>query len=98
MKKIFWSPLAYERLEEIFEFISEDNVSAAQATVKKIIKKVETLSKNEQRGRIVPEANRNEVREIFEGEYRIIYRIEPKTIHILSIRNFKQQLLPKDIK
>ena len=96
--KILWSPLAYERLEEIFEYISEDNVSAAQKMIKRIFKKVETLSKNAERGRKVPETNRNEIREIFEGEYRIIYRIGPKTVHILSIRNFKQMLPPKDLK
>jgi plasmid stabilization system protein ParE len=96
--KILWSSLAYERLEEIFEYISVDNVSAAQKIIKRIFKKVETLSKNAERGRKVPEANRNEIREIFEGEYRIIYRIGPKTVHILSIRNFKQRLPRKDLK
>lgn len=98
MMKIFWSPLAYERLEEIFKYISEDNVSAAQQMIKRIFKKVETLSKNAERGRKVPEANRNEIREIFEGEYRIIYRIGSKTVHILSIRNFKQILSNNDLK
>jgi plasmid stabilization system protein ParE len=28
--KISWSPLAVERLEDIFEYISKDNLSAAQ--------------------------------------------------------------------
>ena len=98
MMKIIWSPLAYERLEEIFEYISEDNVSDAQKMIKRIFKKVETLSKNAERGRKVPEANRTKIREIFEGEYRIIYRMEPKTVHILSIRNFKQILPNKDLK
>lgn len=96
--KILWSPLAYERLEGIFEYISKDNVSAAQKMIKRILKKVETLSKNAERGRKVPEANRNEIREIFEGEYRIIYRIGSKSVHILSIRNFKQILPNKDLK
>ena len=66
--------------------------------VNKIIKKVETLSKNPERGRRVPEANRDEIREIFEGEYRIIYRFETKKVSILSIRNFKQILPKKDLK
>ena len=96
--KIIWSPLAGERLHKIYEFIAQDNTSAAQKMVNRIIKKVDSLSKNPERGRTVPEANREEIRELFEGEYRIIYRIETKKVSILSIRNFKQILPKKDLK
>jgi toxin ParE1/3/4 len=95
--KIFWSPLAVERLEDIYNYIAEDNVSAAQKMINSIFQKVETLSKNPTRGRIVPESNKEELREVFKGEYRIIYRVEPKIIFILTIRNFKQSLPDKDI-
>ena len=95
--KISWSPLAVERLEDIYEYIAIDNNSAAQKMVNSIFKKVETLSKNPKRGRKVPEASREEIREVFEGEYRIIYRVESKKIFILTIRNFKQLLPGKDI-
>lgn len=95
--KIVWSPLAVERLEEIYNYISTDNISAAQKMMNSIFKKVETLSKNPKRGRKVPEVNSEEIREVFEGEYRIIYRIKSKKIFILTIRNFKQLLPDKDI-
>jgi plasmid stabilization system protein ParE len=95
--KIFWSPLAVERLEYIYDFISKENASAAQKMINKIFKRVESLSKYPERGRKVPEANRKEIREVFEDEYRIIYRVEPKKIFILTIRNFKQLLPGKDI-
>ena len=96
--KIFWSPLAVERLEYIYDFISKENASAAQKMINKIFKRVESLSKYPERGRKVPEANRKEIREVFEDEYRIIYRLEPKKIFILTIRNFKQLLPGKDIR
>ena len=95
--KISWSPLAVERLKDIYEYIALGNISAAQKMVNNILKKVETLSKNPKRGRKVPEANREEIRKVFEGEYRIIYRVESKKIFILTIRNFKQLLPGKDI-
>jgi addiction module RelE/StbE family toxin len=93
--KIYWSPLAVERLEEIYKYISNDNVSAAQNLIENIFYKVESLSDNSERGRIVPESNREDVRELFEGEYRIIYKLESKKLFVLTIRNFKQ-LLPKE--
>ena len=92
--KITWSPLSFERLEDIYEFIANEDSSAANKLIKRIFLRVESLSKYPERGRKVPEVNRNEIREIFEGEYRIIYKIEPKKILVLTIRNFKQ-LLPK---
>ncbi len=95
--KISWSPLAMERLEEVFEYISGDIIYAAQKMVERIFDKVETLPQNPMRGRMVPEANREEIREVFVGEYRIIYRIETKRLSILSIRNFKQLLREEDI-
>jgi plasmid stabilization system protein ParE len=66
--------------------------------IDKIFKKVESLSKYPERGRIVPEANREEIREVFENSYRIIYRVDKKRIYVLSIRNFKQLLQEQNLK
>ncbi|MCK5369818.1 MAG: type II toxin-antitoxin system RelE/ParE family toxin [Cyclobacteriaceae bacterium] len=96
--KIIWSPLSAERLEEIFDYISKDNLSTAKKFADKIFNKIETLTEHPRRGRKVPEANREEIREVFLGEYRIIYRVEKSKIIILTIRNFKQLLQEEDIK
>ena len=96
--KIIWSPLAVERLEDIFDYIFAENPSTAIKFIDKIFKKVESLTEYPQRGRKVPEANREEIREVFLGEYRIIYRLEKNKIIVLTIRNFKQLLPGEDIK
>ncbi len=96
--KIFWSPLAVERLEEIYEYIRKDNAPAAQNLMGNIFKKVESLLTNSERGRKVPEVNRENIRELFEGGYRIIYILETKNIFVLTIRSFKQLLPEEDIK
>jgi plasmid stabilization system protein ParE len=85
-------------LESVFEYINEENEIAAYKMVNRILKKVESLSKYSTRGRMVPEVSREEIREVFVGEYRIIYRIEAKRLIILTIRNFRQQLPAKDLK
>ncbi len=95
--RVFWAPLAVERLENIFDFISEENKTAANKVIERIFKKIETLSKYPERGRKVPEANREEIREVFESEHRIIYRVESKKVFILTIRNFKQLLPDNDL-
>ena len=84
--KIIWSPLSVERLEDIYDFISDDNLNSAKKFINKIFKKVESLVEFPHPGRKVPEATREEIREVFSGEYRIIYRIEKRKIIVLNIK------------
>ena len=80
--KIVWSPLAVERASEIVDYIA-------------IFSKVDQLRSNPEIGRIVPEVNDRQFREIVYGNYRIIYHIETKQISVLTIRHGKQ-ILPID--
>lgn len=96
--KIVWSPLSFERLENIYEFISDKDTVAAKNLINRIFEKVESLNRFPERGRKVPETNRNDIREIFESEFRIIYKVETKRVVILTIRNFKQFLPKTDMK
>nr|WP_321401380.1 type II toxin-antitoxin system RelE/ParE family toxin [uncultured Desulfobacter sp.] len=91
--KIIWSPLAIDRVSEIANYIAKDKPTAAENWVDKIFSKVESLSSSPKSGRIVPEINKDQYREIIYGNYRIVYRIEEKQISILTVRHGKQ-LLP----
>ena len=93
--KIIWSPLSIDRATEIAEYISLDNTTAAQKWIDTIFEKVESLKTSSRIGRIVPEIERNEIREILYGNYRVIYRIEKTSISILTISHGKQ-ILPVD--
>jgi plasmid stabilization system protein ParE len=91
--KIIWSPLAIDRIAEIAYYIAKDKPTAAENWVDKIFSKVESLASSPKSGRIVPEINKDQYREIIYGNYRILYRIEEKRISILTVRHGKQ-LLP----
>ncbi len=93
--KIIWSPLSIERLEEISDYIAEDNISAANKFIDDVFSKVEALKDNVEIGRIVPELAHSNIRELIFGNYRIIYRYDNKLISVLTVRNFKQ-ILPLD--
>ena len=93
--KIIWSPLAIERVSEIAEYIAQDKPSAAENWIDTIFSKIDKLKSSPEIGRIVPEINNNQFRELIYGNYRIIYRIEKKQISILTIRH-GLQILPID--
>jgi addiction module RelE/StbE family toxin len=93
--RIRWSPLAVERAAEIAEYISRDNPTAAKKWVDTVFSKVEQLKSFPESGRIVPEINNKNFRELIYGNYRIIYRFEKTQVSILTIRHGKQ-ILPVD--
>jgi len=93
--KIIWSPLAIERVREIGEYIAFDNPTAAQNWVEQVFKKVGFLHSSPKMGRMVPEIEREEIREILYGNYRIVYHLSVRNISILTVRHGKQ-ILPEE--
>jgi toxin ParE1/3/4 len=99
MVRIVWTDLSVSDLKDIVDYISEDSTRYASLMANRIYKKVQILVSNPSLGRIVPEINDNTVRELIEGNYRIIYRIKTENqIDILrvyhSARLFKKSTLP----
>jgi len=95
--KIIWSPLSLDRIVEISDFIAEDKPGASVKWVDSVFEEVERLIKFPELGRKVPEINHRDTREILLGNYRIIYRIEEKSINVLTVRHGKQMLSKKDL-
>lgn len=93
--KITWSPQAVDDLVENNRFIARENPEAARAIINSIYASRIRIKEFPTQGRIVPEINQKDIREIFSGNFRIIYQIEAKRILILTIRHMKQ-LLTKD--
>jgi len=78
MAKVIWSELALDDLKNIYEYISNDSIYYAGRQIERIIERVEQLQNFPESGRIVPEFNKEILRELIEGNYRIVYRIESK--------------------
>ncbi|MFP4444908.1 MAG: type II toxin-antitoxin system RelE/ParE family toxin [Desulfosudaceae bacterium] len=93
--KIVWSPLSVERASEIVDYISQDKPLAAENWINTVFTKVDQFKANPEMGRIVPEINERQFRELIYGNHRIIYHIGTKQISILTIRHGKQ-ILPID--
>ena len=95
--KIVWTELAVEKLEECADYIAADKPIAALKWTEKIRTSINKLKKFPEIGRTVPEIKRIDIREIVEGNYRIIYKVELERISILTIRHGKQLLNKNNI-
>ena len=75
MAEVIWSIQSVEDIENIAEFISRDSARYAQIQVHEFFEAAQVLEKFPTSGRIVPELNDKNIREIIVGFYRIIYEI-----------------------
>jgi addiction module RelE/StbE family toxin len=87
MVKVVWTDLAIEDLKSIHEYISKDSKFYADRFVTKLLNRVDQLENHPQSGRVVPEFGKEDIRELIEGNYRIIYRIHIDFVGIARIHH-----------
>jgi len=83
--RIIWAPLAREQAADAFAYISAERPSAALRWFDEIIDLAGSLSTFPDMGRMMPEAGRPEVREVFVEPYRLIYRRDSDLIVIIGV-------------
>lgn len=85
MKKIFWTQKAQTDLINIGLYIKEDKPVAAKKFVSEIRERVSSIKNNPEIGRVVPEINNSQIREIIHKRYRIVYLIKKNRVDILTV-------------
>jgi addiction module RelE/StbE family toxin len=100
MVKIVWTEQSVFDLKYILDYISKDSRRYAENQIRRIKTKTLILKTQPESGRIVPELGIMQIRELIEGNYRIVYRllsnelIEILTIHH-SARDFESREIEK---
>jgi len=92
MVKLIWTEFALEDLRLIHEYISIDSKRYADRFVEKLMNRVDQLESFPKSGRVVPEFNTESIRELIEGNYRIIYKISATQIAIIRVHHAARQL------
>ena len=73
MVKIIWAPSALKDIKSIAEYIERDSPDQAALFVSRIIKLIDQLADFPQSGRMIPEIQNEDCRELIYGAYRIMY-------------------------
>ena len=94
--RVYWTDTAVEHLLAIYEYIARDSPVYAQRMVDRLTRRSEQIAAFPLSGRMVSEYEVEDLREIIEKSYRIIYRIKPKQIDVLAVIHCAR-LLPEDI-
>jgi addiction module RelE/StbE family toxin len=98
MARIIWTDFAVENLNDIGDYIARDSQMYARLVVKELFDSVTILKQHLLAGRMVPEYERHDLREIIRGNYRIVYRlIDESTIDIITVHHSARLLNTKYI-
>jgi toxin ParE1/3/4 len=87
MVKIIWTLQAIEDLKNIHDYIAVESKVYANSMVAKIMTRVHQLERFPESGKIVPEFEQKTIKELIEGNYRIIYKIHPNHIGIVRVHH-----------
>lgn len=80
-----WSTRAVRDLEQIADYIARDDREAGRRWVNKLKQTGDKAAYMPLAARIVPEFQRNDIREVFLGRYRIVYIIRDTHILVLTV-------------
>ena len=98
MADVSWTDQALDDLDAICEFIARDASRYAQLFAIQAFEAVDRLEMFPISGRVVPEINIREIREIILGNYRIVYRLTEDEVEILTVHHGAQLLTADKLK
>ncbi len=85
MTELIWSPQSLRDLEAIRAYIAVDSPRYADLMVRRVVAAVERLKAFPESGRMVPERNSPDIREVIVGRYRVVYRRKVGTVEIATV-------------
>lgn len=84
-------------MEEIARVIATDRHRAADRWVADLFSRAKQLRAHPESGPMVAELARPEIRQLVYSRYRIIYRLDPQRIVILTIRHGRQKFDAREV-
>jgi len=95
MAEVIWAPSALDDIDSIAEYIAADSAAMASLFINRLIEATDRLEEFPLSGRIIPEINNPDCREVIYGAYRIMYRIEGNAVWITGVvhgaRDWRQE-------
>jgi len=91
--RVHWTDTAQEHLDAIYGYIARDSSEYALRMVDLLTRRSQQIGDVPLSGRRVPEYDMDQIREMIEGPYRIIYHIKSDQIDVLAILHGARNVL-----
>ena len=83
--KVHWTDTAEGHLDALYAYIARDSPEYAKRMVDRLTRRSQQIADFPFSGRRVPEYDIDQIREVIEGPYRIIYHIKSDQIDVLAV-------------
>ena len=95
MAQVIWAPSALDDIAAIAEYIARDSPDVASLFIRRLMEATDRLQDFPLSGRIIPEIDEPDAREIIYGAYRIMYRVNEDEVWITGVvhgaRDWRQE-------
>lgn len=94
--RVLWTEVALNQLEAIRDYLARTSPDYARRVVERLVSRSGQLTAFPRSGRMVPEYEIDEVRQVIEGSYRLIYLIREEQVEILAVIHTSRKGLPQE--
>lgn len=93
---VHWTAGAVQQLRAIYDYIAQSSPQYAKRMVGRLTTRSDQIGVFPLSGRVVPEYQAPQVREVIEGSYRSIYHIKPDQIDVVAVIHGSRALTADD--
>ena len=90
---VHWTGTAQDHLNAIYAYIAQDSPEYALRMVDRLTRRSLQIADAPLSGRRVPEYELDQIREVIESPYRIIYHIKPDQIDVIAVLHGARNVL-----
>src|SRR5207302_8460478 len=91
-REVVWTDTAKQGLRAIYDYIAQSSPEFARRMVDKITSRTQQIATFPLSGRVVPEFNVGQLRELLERPYRIIYYVRPDKIEVVAVVHMSRRM------
>jgi toxin ParE1/3/4 len=95
--RVSWTEQAFAQLDEAIAFVASNRPEAALDWLERLLEAGDSLAELPDRGRVVPEVGRDDVRELIVGPYRLVYRRDMDATTITMVLHGRRELHVDDV-
>jgi plasmid stabilization system protein ParE len=98
-REVIWTDAGQACLHAALAHVAVESPMGAERLLEAILAMADSLEHFAERGRVIPEIGRDDIREVFVFSYRIVYRVTDKDVRIQAVihgaRDLSEWTLPR---
>ena len=90
--KVVWTDTAKRNLRTIHDYIAQNSPAYAKRMVDRLTSRSKQIGVFPLSGRVVPELDVDQIREVFLRPYRVIYHIRPDQVDVIGVLHMSRRI------